>query len=315
MTIGDVDGNGFYRQIARVVSLLILCGLLVSCSSAPKEEPLDPVLEANCDRILSNLKTLQQQPDFLQNLVDVDTSIPLLLGSNARNVAEKEILAKFPLLDEVVTGRERDEQRTDFDSLFSGTVFVVQQALLGTDVDFPYDDTDLYAIATDPAGWENFVQPLAKKTFGESLSGDSPQGCEVVDAVKYGYDTENDTAIAFDRASNVFMDLAQSLQVIRNCQVTGWHQGTECAKDDFVSEPSDYTPTNEKTAEELEILEERERQANAEKDAEANSGGENEIRPLQICNTFGVVKQTEKYGALTCKPVMVNKIRTLMWMK
>lgn len=308
-------GKGFFRRILQLVSFTILCGLLVSCSSAPEEEALDPALEANCDRILSNLKTLQQQPDFLQNLVEIDTSIPLLLGSNARNAAEREILAKFPLLDEVVTGRGRDEQRTDFDSLFSGTVFVIQQALLGTDVEFPHDDTDVYAIATDPAGWDNFVQPFAEKTFGESVFEDSPQGCAVVDAAKYGYDPENDTSIAFDRAADVFIDLAQSLQVIRNCQVTGWHQDTECAQDDFVSEPGDYAPSNEKTAEELEILEERERQANAEKDAEANSGGENEIRPLQICNTFGVVKQTEKYGALTCKPVMVNKLRTLMWMK
>ena len=82
-----------------------------------------------------------------------------------------------------------------------------------------------------------------------------------------------------------------------------------------VSQEVDYTTSDVKTPEELQILEERERRAENEKKEESSSGEEKGVRPLQVCYTAFVVVPTEKYGDLTCRPVMVNKIRTLMWMK
>jgi hypothetical protein len=308
------QGKGFFRRILQLVSLTILCGLLVSCSSE-SEEPLDPTLEANCDRILSNLKTLQNRPEFLPPSDLLDSMLPGNLGSNSQTNAEAEILSKFPLLGDIIAGKDRGDQRTNFDSLYSSAIVLVQEALVGTDVDFPYDSAGVYAIATDPSGWDTAVQPLAETIFGESYSEGPPQGCEVVDAFKYGYDSENDTSVAFDRATDVFIDLARSLQVIRNCQVSGWHQDTECAEIDFVGEPLDSEPSDELTPEELEILEERKQEAENQNGGTGGSSGGKEAKPLQVCNAFGAVLYTEKYGKLTCTPVTVNKIKTLMWMK
>ena len=159
------------------------------------------------------------------------------------------------------------------------------------------------------------MSPFAKTVFGDTYEDELGLGCGVVDERKYGYDSDNNTEVAYERATNDFIDLAQALQVIRNCQVSGWHQDTECAQDDHVSEPDTYTPSDELTEEEKRILEEREQQANQDKDEQPNSTEANEPRPLQVCLTFGVVVTTEKYGELTCKAVLVNRIRTLMWMK
>jgi hypothetical protein len=258
---------------------------------------------------------LQDRPEFLPPSDLVDSIIPGNLGTNARTNAEAEILSKFPLLDGIITGKERNEQRTDFDSLYSSAIFLVQESLVGTEISLPYGPDEVLAIAADPSGWDNFVQPFAERTFGEPGGEESPQGCEVVDEFKYGYDSDNNTSVAFDRATDVYLDLAQSLQAIRNCQISGWHQDTECAQDDFVSEPLDPKPSNELTQEEIDILEEREQEAENENSGTGDPSLGKEPKPLQVCNAFGAEVFTEKYGKLTCTPVTVNKIKTLMWMK
>lgn len=302
------------KRVSPIVALAILSGALSACAGE-SEPSLDPVLEANCDQLLSNLKNLQQRPEFLPHSDQIDTSIPLLLGSNSRAKAEQEILSLFPDLDQVISGKEKDEQKTDFDALYSASVFMVREAIAGTSVDFPFSTAEAIDIARDPASWEDQVSPFAMSVFGD-IYGDEPGlGCGVIDEIKYGYDSDNNTAVAFERATNDFIDLAQALQVIRNCQESGWHQGTECAEDDHVSEPDTYTPSDELTEEEKIILEERERQANQDSDDQPSTTDSTEPRPLQVCLTFGVVVTTEKYGELTCKAVLVNRIRTLMWMK
>jgi hypothetical protein len=67
--------------------------------------------------------------------------------------------------------------------------------------------------------------------------------------------------------------------------------------------------------EELEILAERE--AAAERDSQGTSGssGYSDVTPLQLCGSLGAVVQTESYGQLTCKYVLINRLRTLAWMR
>jgi hypothetical protein len=91
----------------------------------------------------------------------------------------------------------------------------------------------------------------------------------------------------------------------------GW---ASCANADF-EDTYVYTPSTEPTQEELEILAERE--ADAERDSQGSSGssGYSNVTPWQLCGSLGAVVQTESYGQLTCKYVFLNRIRTLAWMR
>ena len=91
----------------------------------------------------------------------------------------------------------------------------------------------------------------------------------------------------------------------------GWDN---CAKNDYVSDPSDYPTTYEPTPEELEILAEREQDAERESQNPSTPSYSN-VSPLQLCSSAGVVVQTENYGELTCGFLWVNKVRTLVWMR
>jgi hypothetical protein len=87
----------------------------------------------------------------------------------------------------------------------------------------------------------------------------------------------------------------------------GW---TNCANSDFEYTFSP-TPSDELTEEEKEILAERER------DSQDSSGSTvySDVTPLQLCGSLGAVVQTENYGQLTCKYVLINRLRTLAWMR
>jgi hypothetical protein len=92
---------------------------------------------------------------------------------------------------------------------------------------------------------------------------------------------------------------------------TGWEK---CAKNDYVEDVSDNPTSSEPTEEELEILAEREQ--NAERDSQnPSTPSYSNVSPLQLCSSAGVVVQTEKYGELTCGFFWVNRVRTLIWMR
>jgi hypothetical protein len=91
----------------------------------------------------------------------------------------------------------------------------------------------------------------------------------------------------------------------------GW---AKCAKNDYVSDPSDYPTTYEPTPEELEIL--AERQQDADRDSQNPSTPTySSATPLQLCSSQGAVVQTENYGQLTCKYAFLNRVRALVWMR
>ena len=192
---------------------------------------------------------------------------------------------------------------------------MIEKALIGTDIDFPYSQEEMLAIATTRDSWKDSVYPLAEKIFGDYFELKDHQGCAVVDARKENPSSDNNTSVAFERASNVYTGFASSLQAIRDCQVSGWHLGDKCSMNDFVSEPDTYSPSNEPTAEELEILAERERQAQNGDQGSSGSSGNSNVSAGQVCNTLGAVVNTTNYGELTCKLVLLGRLRTLVWMR
>ena len=301
-----------FKQVSMALSIILIGGLLVSCG-ASKEEL---ALKANCDRIFDNLMAIGDRPEvFPSSEVADDDSVSLLLGVESRKVAERKILAKFPFLDEIIVGKEKGKQQIDL-YYYAGSIFLIAEALKGTDIEFPYSREEMLSIATQDEGWRDVVSPLASKIFGNYLEPEVPQGCTLIDDVRAeenpeGYSSDFNTSVAFSRASDDYIDFAGFLQAIRNCEVSGWHMTNKCEKVDYVSKPSTYTPSDELTEEEKQILAERERDSQESSD----STGYSNVTPLQLCSSLGAVVQTENYGQLTCKYVLVNRIRTLVWMR
>ena len=67
------------------------------------------------------------------------------------------------------------------------------------------------------------------------------------------------------------------------------------------------------TDEERAILEER--GLAAESESQAPSSEYSNVTPMQGCTSLGQVVQTQSYGQLTCKLILLNRIKALVWMR
>ena len=90
----------------------------------------------------------------------------------------------------------------------------------------------------------------------------------------------------------------------------GWQH---CAGSDFDSSKYATTGPSVMTDEERAILEERGQAAESE--TQAPSSEYSNVTPMQGCTSLGQVVQTESYGQLTCKLVLMNRIKALVWMR
>ena len=298
------------------LSLILLPLFLVGCGTSKEEV----ALKANCDRIFKNLQSMSERPKiFKDSDYADDDSIALLLGKESRQSAEKEILKKFPFLDKIIVGKPKDKQQIDL-YYYPGTIFLIAQSLKGTDIAFPYSNDEMLKIAVQKNGWEEIVSPLASKTFGNYLEPDNSQGCTAIDRDRAKensdmYESDLNTSVAFSQASDLYLDFAEFLQAIRNCEISGWHSLNRCSAKDYVSKQDNHVPSTELTEEERAILAEREADAQRKAQNPGNSNSYSNARPGQVCTNFGEVVQTEKYGSLTCKLVWLNKIKALVWMR
>jgi hypothetical protein len=307
-----VSGKSVLKLTSSFVLIVLLGGLLTSCGASEEEK----ALKANCDRIFANLKEIGDRPEIFKSSQYAEGHyMASLYGEGTRKEVERKILAKYPFLDEIIVGKEKGRQQTDL-YYYSGSIFLIAEALKGTDIEFPYSREEMLAISTQENGWRDVVNPLATKIFGDYLELTDHQGCAVIDQIRVeerteGYSSDYNTGVAFYRASQDYLDFAEFLQVIRNCEVSGWHVTRKCAKVDYVSEPYTYTQSNELTEEEKAILAERER------DSQGSTGSTEtlNVTPFQLCDSLGQVVQTESYGQLICKYVLINRIRTLAWIR
>ena len=299
-------GKVIFKRISAIAVIVLVGGLLTSCGT----DQAEAALKANCDRIFSNLqemRTFSPGSDYAD-----EGYVARLLGEKTRKATEKNILAKYSFLDEIVVGKEKNEQSID-PNFYAGAIFLIEQALIGTDIEFPYTLAEMKDIASKENGSRDIVEPLGTKIFGDFMELKEHQGCALIDQKKENISSENNTSVWFSRVRDLYIDLAKALQVIRNCEVSGWHKSDKCAKNDFKSGPDTYTPSTEMTDEERAILEERGQAA--ENEAQSPSNQYSDVTPMQGCTSLGQVVQTQSYGQLTCKLVLLNRIKALVWMR
>ena len=288
-----------YLTLLAVISPFVLVG----CGEKQIEN-----LAAVCEQLRNELKPLETITLLDRDLHYDGDSVAMLLGDQTRSDNKKFIYEQFPFMRSYsIAGIQSGEYEKGLKN------YKIQAALhffsqTSNPIILDPADEEMISKSSDE-GYETVIEPKVFKIIGEPYSDN---GC-------VGLDSENEVDYSL-RVEDLFEDGISAAEESKNqllgillCERDGEIEGTKCDKFDF--EPSDYPTSNEPTEEELEILAERE--ADAERDSQGSSGssGYSDVTPLQLCGSLGAVVQTENYGQLTCKYVFINRVRALAWMR
>jgi hypothetical protein len=170
--------------------------------------------------------------------------------------------------------------------------------------------------------WRNLSEPGISDVFAAFTPSDRFKDCDAA----LGLEEETSMAQSWDDfgfvgITGVRLDSVLGVSIaLWGCNKFGvgfvdYGRGWEkCAGSDFTFS-STATTSTEPTPEEIAILEERRQDAEREAQNPPSSSTNSNVKPLQGCSSLGSVVQTESYGELTCKLVLMNRIRALVWMR
>ena len=295
------------RAVKRIACFMVLAVMssfvLVGCGEKQIEN-----LALVCEQLRADLKPLEDISLLDRKLYYDGDSVAMLLGEQSRTENKRFIYEQFPFMK---TYTIEGIQSGEYDRGLKN--YKVQAALhffSQTSHPILLESEDEQLISNAPyKGYKNVVEPKILKILGEPYTD---KGCE-------GLDYENDVDYS-ERIEELFDDGLKAADEGKNhllgillCERDGKIEDTPCDKFDY--EEPDYTPSTEPTEEEKAILADRE--ADAEREAQNPSGSDatSNVKPLQGCTSLGQVVQTESYGQLTCKLVLMNRIKALVWMR
>ena len=292
------------KRLAYLTLLAVISPfLLVGCGEKQIEN-----LAAVCEQLRNELKPLETITLLDRDLHYDGDSVAMLLGDQTRSDNKKFIFEQFPFMRSYsIAGIQSGEYEKGLKN------YKIQAALhffsqTSNPIILDPADEEMISKSSDE-GYETVIEPKVFKIIGEPYSDNGCVGLDSENEVDYSLRVEE----LFEDGISAANESKNQLLGILLCERDGEIEGTKCDKFDF--EPSDYPTSNEPTEEELEILAERE--ADAERDSQGSSGssGYSDVTPLQLCGSLGAVVQTENYGQLTCKYVFINRVRALAWMR
>ena len=314
------------------VSLLVVfvMFLLTGCSLLPLSAAEKSYVE-DCKIVQQNLeKYIKLQNGFYEAEYDdpqydwqfwPESYVVTNAGEESRMSASRSVKSKFPWIYAIARDNLQSKSKKEFlaedistwsggkleEELFEG---FYQQLAAGTNFKITIDtlkkvDSDFYELEFN-------------SVFGTFAPSDRFKNCDDALGLK---DDESFDSLDSDYGlyGSTGVDLRRVLDVsigIWGCETfgagyvdygKGWRS---CANSDF--EPTfSSTPSTELSEEEKQILAERERDSQDSSSSTVYS----DVTPLQLCGSLGAVVQTENYGQLTCKYVLINRLRTLVWMR
>jgi hypothetical protein len=220
-----------------IYSIFLSVLLITACSQSEGKiaNSKDSISKEDCSRILSNLKALNVEPELFEysEVADADYLVTNL-GEETRKKIEKEIVFKFPFLDQTVAVPEDNPTfyRTNISNL---AAFGLEMALVGTKFESPFSKTQIVdSLATDNF-YDQSLEPFTRELFGEVAGEYEKSGCA-------SYDADYETRSEWNRARDFIWRFTEYLYVIRSCEKFGKYSQNECAKNDYVSTPEDWTP-------------------------------------------------------------------------
>jgi hypothetical protein len=313
---------------------LVLTLLLTSCGLLPLSAAEQNYVD-NCRKVQANFKEYIKIQDEIYNGESDDpryewrfwagsSYLVTNAGQATRESASNFIKAKFPWIYSETENYFKNMSRAKFleespsrwSYEFESRVNEEFFRLLTVGTNFEVTSESLKKIE------DEFYIIEVDKVFALYAPSDRFMNCDEALGLK---DEESFESLSGDyglssRAANVetVLEVSIGLWGCENLKVgytehgKGWDN---CAKNDYVSDPSDYPTTYEPTPEEIAILEERRQDAEREAQNPPSSSTNSNVKPLQGCSSLGSVVQTDDYGQLTCKLVLMNRIKALVWMR
>ena len=229
--------------------------------------------------------------------------IQTIVDENFKNMSRKEFLTQDP--DDWVEGElEYLMIERFFNEMAEGSTFTLTKKIM----------------KLENPSWRNLSEPGISDVFAAFTPSDRFKDCDAA----LGLEEETSMAQSWDDfgfvgITGVRLDSVLGVSIaLWGCNKFGvgfvdYGRGWEkCAGSDFTFT---YTASTEPTEEEIAILEERRQDAEREAQNPPSSSTKSNVKPLQGCSSLGSVVQTDDYGQLTCKLVLMNRIRALVWMR
>ena len=316
-----------------IAPVLVLTIFLTGCSLLPLSADEKKYVD-NCQIVYGNYqKYMKLQTKFTEaeyNDTDYDweswpsTYAVTNAGESSRDLTSSAIERQFPWIKELINDYFQNIDKKDFlekessdwldDDLVGkaieaffiqmakGSAFKVTRSNLKKSGDYLYD-YDINQVFAQYSPSDRF------KNCDEAIGLDESSSMEI----KWtDYDLRGSTGVSLQTVLYVSVELwgCNKFGVGFIDYGKGWQR---CAGSDFDSSKYATLGSNVVTDEERAILEER--GLAAEREAQAPSSEYSNVTPLQGCTSLGQVVQTQSYGQLTCKLVLMNRIKALVWMR
>lgn len=275
---------------------------LTACGSKGIEN-----LGATCESLRTKMEPFENIGLLKRKLYYDGDSVAMLLGWDTRADNKKFILQSFPFMKNYTIEGIQNGAYEDGLSDYKIQTALYLFASTPNPIDISEDDRKKIEESSDP--YTEFVEPKVVRVIGETFSDEGCAGLDSLNNVEYEMQVTELYADAQAAASDSFDHLLGILL----CDRDGEIDDVKCDSKDFKS--SSVATTNEPTPEEKEILAERERDSQNGNQGSSDSSENSNVSAGQVCNSLGAVVNTSNYGELTCKLVIVGRLRTLLWMR
>ena len=297
---------------SRTLSLILLSALSIStltaCGGASVEN-----LEATCESLRKNMSDFVTNASVGRDLYYDGDSVAMLLGEETRQNNKKFIYQNFPFMKDysIANIQSGEYQKGLNDSQIQAAIHLFSATpnpIVLTD-----EDKELIKTSDDP--YTEIVEPKVIRVIGDAYSDEGCAGLDTANGLDDDFlaDERRTVPALYENMQDAAKDSVGHLLGILLCERDGKIDEEKCDTEDFeltYTDPSTLPPTPE----ELEILAEREQDAEREAQNPSTPSYSN-ASPLQLCSSLGAVVQTENYGQLTCGFMWVNRVRALVWMR
>ena len=298
---------------SRSLRFILLAGLTLTTLTACGGQSVEN-LEATCESLRSNMSSFVKNASIGRDLYYDGDSVATLLGEQTRQENKKFIYQNFPFMKaySIANIQSGAYKKGVNDSQIQAAIHV----FASTPNPIVLTDEEKAQIEASDDPYTEIVEPKVIRVIGDAYSDEGCAGLDAANGLDDDFlsDERNTVPALYENMLEAASDSAGHLLGILLCERDGKIDGEKCDAEDFeipYTDPSLAEPT----LEELEILEERRQSAEREAQNPSTPSVNSNVTPLQGCTRLGATVQTESYGTLTCKLVLLNRIKALVWMR
>jgi hypothetical protein len=239
-------------------------------------------------------------------------AVAILLGEETRQDNKKFIHQNFPFMKDysIASIQSGKYQKGVNNSQIQAAIHF----FASTPNPIVLTDKDKEQIEASDDPYTEIIEPKVIRVIGDRYSDKGCAGLDTINGLDDDFllDQRRTVSALYENMLETADDSVGHLLGILLCERDGRIVDEKCDTEDF---EYTYTSSSEPTPEEIAILAERKAQGKRDAQAPSNSGGSSSVTPGQGCSSLGATVQTDSYGTLTCKLVILNRIKAFVWMR